>query len=152
MNQSRGLGIYYDILSKQSVEFLFQIRSSLMHDTNLNENSGDGEEEMYNNNQKKQQKSVPYHIREIFGNIVEKKNIQLRNNQKGDNSAIEVMDFDNMLDILYMKLGINCPSTKAQEELKYLMCLDFKYLEMVMLVKFDKVMHDLDYISIDLLR
>jgi len=32
------------------------------------------------------------------------------------------------------------------------MCLDFKYLEMVMLVKFDKIMHDLDYISIDLLR
>ena len=49
-----------------------------MHDTNLNENSGDGEEDMYNNSQKKQ-KSVPYHIREIFGNIVEKKNIQLKN-------------------------------------------------------------------------
>ena len=32
------------------------------------------------------------------------------------------------------------------------MCLDFKYLEMVMLIKFDKIMHDLDYISIDLLR
>lgn len=32
------------------------------------------------------------------------------------------------------------------------MCLDYKYLEMVMLVKFDKIMHDLDYISIDLLR
>ena len=32
------------------------------------------------------------------------------------------------------------------------MCLDFKYLEMVMLPKFDKIMHDLDYISIDLLR
>jgi hypothetical protein len=33
MNQSKGLGINYDILSKQSVEFLFQIRSSLMHDS-----------------------------------------------------------------------------------------------------------------------
>ena len=32
------------------------------------------------------------------------------------------------------------------------MCLDFKYLEMVKLAKFDKIMHDLDYISIDLLR
>ena len=32
------------------------------------------------------------------------------------------------------------------------MSLDFKYLEMVKLVKFDKIMHDLDYISIDLLR
>lgn len=32
------------------------------------------------------------------------------------------------------------------------MCLDFKYLEMVMLIKLDKVMQDLDYISIDLLR
>ena len=32
------------------------------------------------------------------------------------------------------------------------MCLDFKYLEKVMLIKFDKIMHDLDYISIDLLR
>jgi len=32
------------------------------------------------------------------------------------------------------------------------MCLDFKYLELVMLPKLDKIMHDLDYISIDLLR
>ena len=32
------------------------------------------------------------------------------------------------------------------------MCLDFKYLEMVKLSKFDQIMHDLDYISIDLLR
>lgn len=32
------------------------------------------------------------------------------------------------------------------------MCLDFKYLEMVMLTKLDKIMQDLDYISIDLLR
>ena len=62
------------------------------------------------------------------------------------------MDFDQMLEILYIGLGIHYPSTKSQEELKYLMCLDLKYLEMVMLVKFDKVMQDLDYISIDLLR
>jgi len=32
MQQSKSLGINYDILSKESVEFLFQIRSSLMHD------------------------------------------------------------------------------------------------------------------------
>jgi hypothetical protein len=32
------------------------------------------------------------------------------------------------------------------------LCLDYKYLEMVMVIKLDKVMHDLDYISIDLLR
>ena len=51
-----------------------------------------------------------------------------------------------------MRLGIHCPVASAQEELKFLMCLDFKYLEMVKLVKFDKIMHDLDYISIDLLR
>lgn len=57
-----------------------------------------------------------------------------------------------MLDVLKVKLGIKLPSNRAQDELKYLMCIDFKYLEMVMLVKFDKVMHDLDYISIDLLR
>lgn len=57
-----------------------------------------------------------------------------------------------MLDMLFMRLGIRCPGQQAQEELKFLMCLDFKYLEMVKLVKFDKIMHDLDYISIDLLR
>lgn len=32
------------------------------------------------------------------------------------------------------------------------MCLDFKYLETIKLIKFDKIMNDLDYISIDLLR
>jgi len=62
------------------------------------------------------------------------------------------MDFGQMLDILFVRLGIHSPGAKALEELKFLMCLDFKYLEMVMLIKFDKIMHDLDYISIDLLR
>lgn len=57
-----------------------------------------------------------------------------------------------MLDILMLRLGIQFPSIKSQEELKYLVCLDFKYLEMVSLNKLDKVLHDLDYISIDLLR
>jgi hypothetical protein len=67
-------------------------------------------------------------------------------------TAVEVIDFDCMLDTLFTRLGIHCPASAAQEELKFLMCLDFKYLEMVKLVKFDKIMHDLDYISIDLLR
>ena len=97
-------------------------------------------------------KSVPSHIREIFSRIIQKKTIQLKNSGSKSGSKVEVMDFDLMLDILFMRMGINCPSNKSQEELKFLMCLDFKYLEMVMLVKFDKIMHDLDYISIDLLR
>lgn len=62
------------------------------------------------------------------------------------------MDFDQVLEILHLRLGVQYPSNKSQEELKYLLCLDFKYLEMALLAKFDKVMHDLDYISIDLLR
>ena len=57
-----------------------------------------------------------------------------------------------MIDALEVRLSIPTPSVAAQEELKYLLCLDFKYLEMVMLLKLDKVMQDLDYISIDLLR
>jgi len=65
---------------------------------------------------------------------------------------VEVIDFDQMLDALSRRLGTQYPDAKAQEELKYLMCLDFKYLEMVKLSKFDQIMHDLDYISIDLLR
>lgn len=62
------------------------------------------------------------------------------------------MDFEQTLEILLKRMQISFPSTKAQEELKYLFCLDYKYIELIMLVKFDKVMHDLDYISIDLLR
>lgn len=57
-----------------------------------------------------------------------------------------------MVDVLAVRLGIPTPGPKSQEELKFLMCLDFKYLEMVMLTKLDKIMQDLDYISIDLLR
>lgn len=124
-----------------------------MHDSqnNINENSAD-EEEMVGGSSQKKTKSVPSHIREIFSRIIQQKNIQLKNNASKTGSKVEVMDFDLMLDILFMRMGIHCPSNKSQEELKYLMCLDFKYLEMVMLVKFDKIMHDLDYISIDLLR
>ena len=62
------------------------------------------------------------------------------------------MDFEQMIDVLAVRLGIPTPGPKSQEELKFLMCLDFKYLEMVMLTKLDKIMQDLDYISIDLLR
>lgn len=72
--------------------------------------------------------------------------------KQGQGNTIEVIDFDEMIDVLHKDVKIPLPTNKAQEELKYLMCLDFKYLEMVMLIKFDKVMHDLDYISIDLLR
>lgn len=57
MEQSKSLGIFYDILSRETVTFLFAIRSSLMVDNNINENSGD-EDEMMNNSGKKQ-KSVP---------------------------------------------------------------------------------------------
>jgi len=46
MKQSVSLGINYGILSKESVEFLFQIRSSLMQDNNINENSGDEDDLM----------------------------------------------------------------------------------------------------------
>jgi hypothetical protein len=51
MQQSRSLGINYDILSKESVEFLFRIRSSLMHDNNqnINENSADEDDENFGN-------------------------------------------------------------------------------------------------------
>lgn len=62
------------------------------------------------------------------------------------------MDFEQMLDTVRVRLGIQHPLPRAQEELKYLMCLDYKYLEMVMLIKLDKIMQDIDYISIDLLR
>jgi hypothetical protein len=45
MKQSKSLGIHYDLLSKESVEFLFKIRSSLMHEQisqgMINENSED---------------------------------------------------------------------------------------------------------------
>lgn len=73
-------------------------------------------------------------------------------NDKNASSTVELMDFDQMLDTLFTALGVQCPRINSQEELKFLFCLDPKYLELVMLVKFDKVMHDLDYISIDLLR
>ena len=51
MQQSRSLGINYDILSKESVEFLFRIRSSLMHDNNynINENSADEDDDNFGN-------------------------------------------------------------------------------------------------------
>lgn len=81
---------------------------------------------------------------------MQRKSIQLRRDGKG--TQVEVMDFEQMIDVLAVRLGIPTPGPKSQEELKFLMCLDFKYLEMVMLTKLDKIMQDLDYISIDLLR
>ena len=47
IQQSKSLGINYDILSKESVEFIFQIRSNLMNDNNqnINEDSADEDEQ-----------------------------------------------------------------------------------------------------------
>jgi hypothetical protein len=64
------------------VEFLFRIRSSLMHDNNqnINENSADEDEENFGASAspeagRRPQKSVPVHIREIFARILKRKNI-----------------------------------------------------------------------------
>ena len=51
-----------------------------------------------------------------------------------------------------MRCGIDAPSTQAQEELKYLICLDYKYLEMLMLIKLTKIMQDLEFTGHDLRR
>lgn len=72
MQQSKSLGIHYDVLGKESVEFLFQLRSSLMYDTssggqnNINENSADEDEvddgsdpNYLGRMRSKKQKSVP---------------------------------------------------------------------------------------------
>ena len=64
MNQSKQLGIHYDILSKESVEFLFKIRSSLMHEAAA-EGEFDG-------------KPVPQQLRDIFSRNLIKKNIALK--------------------------------------------------------------------------
>lgn len=70
MEQSKDLGIHYEILCKESVEMLFQIRSSLMHETYLNEHSGD-EEDM----SPKKQKSVSALIRDLFSRIIMTKTV-----------------------------------------------------------------------------
>lgn len=116
---------------------------------NLNENSAD-DEDVDNDDENRKQKSVPRQIRDIFNQIIQRKSIQLKRDGKA--TQVEVMDFEQMIDVLGGRLGISSPSPKSSEELKFLMCLDFKYLEMVMLTKLDKIMQDLDYISIDLLR
>lgn len=88
MQQSKSLGINYDILSKASVEFLFQIRSSLMHDNNqnINENSADEEENFGTPGQgggsESKQKSVPVHVREIFSRIIQRKSISMSKGNK----------------------------------------------------------------------
>ena len=120
-----------------------------MNDTNINDNSDD---EGHPDASGKKQKPVGAQVREIFKKAIFSKNIVLKRAEGKQPQNVEVMEFDGMLDVLFMRLGIQCPSNKSQEELKFLFCIDFKYIELVMLVKFDKVMHDLDYISIDLLR
>ena len=96
------------MLGKESVEFLFQLRSSLMYDNqNINENSADedelepGDVNFGAGGRSKKPKSVPTHVREIFNRIIQNKNIQLNNarqaQQRGKRPAstqVEVMDFD----------------------------------------------------------
>lgn len=53
MEQSKNLGINYEILSKESVEYLFQIRSSLM-------TSEDGDSNNEDDSPNKYQRSVPF--------------------------------------------------------------------------------------------
>ena len=79
LEESKGLGIHYDILSKESVEFLFQIRSQLMHENN--EKIDDRAQDPY----EKKSKPLPAMIRDIFGKIISKRNVSLSKSQKKTN-------------------------------------------------------------------
>ena len=90
---------------------------------NINENSAD-EEEVYNNLQgqqsPKKQKTVPQYLRLIFRQIIQKKNIALSKSNKNMSSVVEVMDFDQMMEVLFsdifktqMGYAIRCPGAKA---------------------------------------
>jgi hypothetical protein len=57
-----------------------------MHETNLNENSGDEEDAS-----PKKQKSVSSIIRELFSRVIQQKTVQLK---AGQGSKVEIMDFE----------------------------------------------------------
>ena len=57
-----------------------------MHETNLNENSGDEEDAS-----SKKQKSVSSIIRELFSRVIQQKTVQLK---AGQGSKVEIMDFE----------------------------------------------------------
>lgn len=72
--------------------------------------------------------------------------------QRTGGRTIEVLDFTQLLDHVKVQCGIRPPSASSQEELKYLICLDFKYLEILMMIKLCKIMQDIEFIGYDLLR
>jgi hypothetical protein len=51
-----------------------------------------------------------------------------------------------------MKYQIRCPPIKIQESLKLLLCIDEKYPDVVLVRKLERILSDLDYIYVNLLK
>eukprot|EP00347_Sterkiella_histriomuscorum_P013870 403363052 len=71
---------------------------------------------------------------------------------QGRESTVLVVDFETMLDHLFMKFSIRCPPMKVQYDLRMLLSLDQRYPDMVLVNKLNKILTDLDQIQVNILK
>lgn len=67
-------------------------------------------------------------------------------------AELQVMNYDDFMDQLFMKFRVQCPPAKSQEELKLLLTIEVQNLVFVVIPKVARILHDLPSILPHLTR
>lgn len=70
--------------------------------------------------------------------------------------AIDLIEFDNFFDGLFMRFKIRCPDKDTMDNLKLLLCVQFgpniKEQSYFLMQKIERVLYDLDYVYVNLVK
>lgn len=69
---------------------------------------------------------------------------------------VQLVEFDDFFDVLFMKLRIMCPKKDTMDQLKLLLCVQFgpnvKEPSYFLIQKIERVLYDLDYVYVNLVK
>ncbi|CDW75229.1 UNKNOWN [Stylonychia lemnae] len=123
-------GYRYDLINKDILDFFQHIKTLTQ----------DNEEEQ------RQGKSL---TNEILKKVIKNQTIQ---NKDGKQLKVQIVNFDDMLDHLFMAFTIRCPPMKVQFDLRQMLCIDPGLPDIILIKKLEKIIDDLDLNQANLLR
>lgn len=69
---------------------------------------------------------------------------------------VDLIEFDDFFDTLFMKFKIMCPPKDTMEQLRVLLCVQFgpniKEPSFFLVKKIERVLYDLDYVYVNLVK
>ena len=140
MQQSINLGLDYSVLTRVTFDFLLRLKQVL----NDQENK-DGKESP----EKQPNAQEAKNFRETFAK-------QICSKRMNTDTSVDLIEFDDFIDGLFMKFKIRCPSKETLEQLRLLLCVQFgpniKEPSYFLVRKIERVLYDLDYVYVNLVK